>query len=133
MARKVIFVADPGIDGAFATALALLDPDLDLLALAATAGNVPPEQATRNVHVLVEQLDPPRWPRLGAALPVEYEIDAIRLHGPDGLGGIPFPCAQLHHPHPGDKLISDLVRLHPKEIAVVLMGPATVFARALDR
>jgi inosine-uridine nucleoside N-ribohydrolase len=133
MARKVILVADPGIDGAFAVALALQDPGLEVLGLVASAGNVSAEQATRNVHILVEQLDPPRWPRLGAALPAEYGTDAIKLHGPGGLGGVDFPCAQLHHPHSGDKLISDLVRLHPKEVAVVVMGPATVFARALDR
>src|ERR671935_3148378 len=100
MARKVIFVNDPGIDGAFATALALLDPDLDVLGLAATAGNVGADQATQNVHILVEQLDPPRWPRFGAALPVEYELDGTRLHGANGLGGLSFPCAELHHLHP---------------------------------
>src|ERR1700688_3267142 len=103
MARKVILVADPGIDGAFAVALALLDPDFDLVGLAATAGNVSAEQATRNVQTLIEQIDPPRWPRLGAALPVSYDLDAVNLHGPGGLGGIDFPCAQLHHPHPSDK------------------------------
>src|SRR6516164_649123 len=133
MARKLIFVADPGIDGAFAVALALREPELELLGLAATAGNVSAEQATRNVHILIEQLDPPRWPRLGAALPVEYPVDAVKLHGSGGLGGIDFPCAQLHHPHPSDKLLSDLLHLHPKEVAVVLMGPPSVFARALDR
>jgi inosine-uridine nucleoside N-ribohydrolase len=133
MARKVILVADPGIDGAYAVALALRDPHLEVLGLAATAGNVPADQATQNVHTLVEQLDPPRWPRLGSALPVEYDRDAAKLHGANGLGGVDFPVAQLHHPHPADKLISDLVRQHPKEVTVVLLGPATVFARALDR
>ena len=67
MARKVVLVTDPGIDGAFAVALALLDPDVDVIGLAATAGNVPWEQATRNVQILVEQIDPPRLPRLGTA------------------------------------------------------------------
>ncbi|MHB1425149.1 MAG: nucleoside hydrolase [Gemmataceae bacterium] len=133
MARKLIIVTDPGIDGAFAVALALLDPELELIALAATPGNVSAEQATRNVHILIELLDPPRWPRLGAALPLDFGINAIKLHGSGGLGGIDFPCAQLHHPHPSDKLISDLLHLHPKEVAVLLMGPGTTFARALDR
>jgi inosine-uridine nucleoside N-ribohydrolase len=133
MARKVILVTDPGIDSAFAVALALLDPDFDLIGLAASAGNVSAEQATRNVQTLVEQIDPPRWPRLGAALPVTYDIDGVKLHGPGGLGGVEFPCAQLHHTHPSDKLIGDLVRLHPKEVSVLLLGPATVFARAIDR
>jgi inosine-uridine nucleoside N-ribohydrolase len=133
MARKVILICDPGIDGAFAVALALQDPEVEVLGLAATAGNVSAEQATQNVHVLVEQIDPPRWPRLGAALPAEYPLDGTGLHGPNGLGGVDFPCAQLHHPHSSDKLIGDLVRQHPKEVAIVLLGPATVFARALDR
>ncbi len=133
MARKVILVTDLGIDGAFAAALALADSDVEVLALAATAGNVSAAQATRNVHILVEQTDPPRWPRLGAALPVAYDTDQLALHGPGGLGGVDFPCAQLHHPHPSDKLITDLVRQHPNEVTILLMGPATVLARALDR
>jgi inosine-uridine nucleoside N-ribohydrolase len=133
MARKAIVVTDLGIDGAFAASLALADPNIDVLALAATAGNIKSSQATRNVHILVEQTDPPRWPRLGAALPVEYDVDQTSLHGPGGLGGTDFPCAQLHHPHAADKLISDLVRQYPKEVTILLMGPATVLARAIDR
>src|SRR5262245_8505422 len=133
MAHKVILLTDPGIDGAFAVALAFLDPDIDVIGLAATAGNVDAEQATKNVHILVEQFDPPRWPRLGAALPVEYEVDGTRMHGPGGLGGIDFPCAKLHHPHAADKLIGDLVRLHPNDVTIITMGPLTVLARALDR
>ena len=133
MAHKVILVTDLGIDGAFAGALALYAPELEVIGVAAAAGNVSAEQATRNVHILVEQLDPPRWPRLGAALPVDYDGDARALHGSNGLGGVEFPCAQLHHAHPSDKLISDLVRMYPKEVAILLLAPATVFARALDR
>jgi inosine-uridine nucleoside N-ribohydrolase len=133
MPRKVILVSDPGIDGAFAGALALNAGELEVLGLAASAGNVPAEQATRNIHILVEQLDPPRWPRLGAAIPVEYDVDARALHGANGLGGVEFPCVQLHHTHPSDKLLSDLVRLHAKEVVILLLGPATVFSRALDR
>jgi inosine-uridine nucleoside N-ribohydrolase len=125
MARKVVLVADPGIDGAFAVALALHDPDLEVLGLAATAGNIAAETATRNV--------PPRWPRLGAALPVEYEVDGTRMHGPGGLGGLDFPCAQLHHTHPSDKLVIDLVRQYPGEVSLVVLGPWTVAARAFDR
>jgi inosine-uridine nucleoside N-ribohydrolase len=133
MARKVILLADPGIDGAFAIALALHDPDLAVLGLAATAGNVGAEPATRNMHILLEQFDPPRWPRLGAALPVEYDVNGTHLHGPNGLGGLTFPCAELHHPHPSDKLIIDLVRQHPREITLIVLGPLTVLARAIDR
>jgi inosine-uridine nucleoside N-ribohydrolase len=133
MARKVVLLTDPGIDGAFAITLALLDPDIDVLGLAAAAGNVKAEQASRNTQTVVEQLDPPRLPRFGTALPVDYDVDGTRLHGPDGLGGAKFPCAQLHHKLSSDKLISDLVRQFPKEITVVALGPLTILARAFDR
>ncbi|HXG12671.1 MAG TPA: nucleoside hydrolase, partial [Gemmataceae bacterium] len=55
MVHKVVLVADPGIDSAFAIALALHDPQIDVLGLAATAGNVSAEQATKNVYIVVEQ------------------------------------------------------------------------------
>lgn len=133
MPRKVILISDPGIDGAFAIALALLDPELDVLAVAATAGNVSAEQATRNVQTVLAQVDPPRWPRIGSALPIEYDVDGINLHGPGGLGGMDFPCAELHHPHPADKLIVDMLHQFPREVTLIVMGPATIFARVVDR
>src|SRR4051794_40116610 len=131
MAQKVVLVADPGIDTAFAIALALHDPQLDVLGLLATAGNVGADQATSNVHVLIDQLDPPKWPRLGAAPPVDYEIDGTALHGPDGLGGVTFECTKLHSPIQSDKLFTELVREAPKEVTVINLGPLTVLARAL--
>src|SRR5215218_6598078 len=133
MAQKVILVADPGIDTAFAVALALHDPTLDVLGLVASAGNIPADRATQNVHLLINAIDPPRWPRLGAALPVEYEIDGTRLHGPDGLGNIELPPVSLHAPTAGDKVIVELVRAHPHEVTVVVLGPGTMLAAAFDR
>jgi inosine-uridine nucleoside N-ribohydrolase len=133
MARKVIIVVDPGIDGAYAVALALYDPGLDVLAVSATAGNISPEQATQNVQILVEHLDPPKWPRLGGALPVKYRMDGTRLHGPGGLGGVNFECASLHHQHPGDKIIIDEVHQNRGEVSLIVLGPLTVVARALDK
>jgi inosine-uridine nucleoside N-ribohydrolase len=133
MPQKVILIADPGIDTAFAVALALHDPDLDVLGLVASAGNIPADRATQNVHLLINAIDPPRWPRLGAALPVQYEIDGTKLHGPDGLGNVELPPVTLHQPTPGDKTIVELVRAHPREVTIVVLGPGTVLARAFDR
>jgi inosine-uridine nucleoside N-ribohydrolase len=133
MMRKIILLADPGIDGAFAIALALHDSELEVLGLAATAGNVSAEQATQNTQILIEQFDPRRWPRLGAALPADYGIDGTQLHGPGGLGGTSFPCAELHHMHASDKLVIDLIRQHPGDVTIITLGPLTVLARAFDR
>ncbi len=133
MKHHVIFIADPGIDGAFAIALGLHDPDLNLLGVAATAGNVSADQATKNVHIVVGMIDPPHRPRLGAALPVKYGMDGTKLHGPGGLGNTDLPCAQPHNVHPSDKVLVDLIRQYPREITVVALGPLTVLARAFDR
>jgi inosine-uridine nucleoside N-ribohydrolase len=133
MPRKVILIADPGIDTAFAVALALNDPTLEVIGLLPTAGNVAADQATANVHTLVDVLDPPKWPRLAAALPVRYERDGLALHGPGGLGGVTFPTATRHTLHPADKVLVELAREFPRQVTAICLGPLTTLATALDR
>jgi len=132
MSEKVVLIADPGIDGAFAIALALRDSRIEVQALLATPGNVSAEQATANIHILIEQFDPPRWPRVGAAPAIEYEMDGHNLHGFNGLGGVTFPCSTLHHLLPGEKVLVETVKQHPRQVTVVCLGPCTVLARAMD-
>src|SRR5262245_5508187 len=133
MPRKVIIIADPGIDTAFAVALALNDPNLEVVALLPTAGNVSAEQATANVHTLIDVIDPPKWPKLAAALPARYDTDGLALHGPGGLGGVTFPCASRHTLHPADKVLCELAHERPRQITLINLGPLTTLASALDR
>ncbi|HEX4132864.1 MAG TPA: nucleoside hydrolase [Pirellulales bacterium] len=136
MARKVILDIDPGIDGAVALTLALFDPRLDVIAVTAVAGSLSAEQASRNVVALVEQLDPPRWPRIGvAAEPEEAPAGGglSSLYGADGLGGADFPVAELHHQHPAEKVISDELRKDAESITLVALGPLTNVAHVLRR
>lgn len=132
MATKIVLISDPGIDGAFAIALALYDPEIEVVGMLATPGNVSADQATKNMRIVLDQLDPPRWPRLGAAPDVHYGADGKKLHGPLGLGHTDFPCASLHHLPPSEKLLNELVRQYPHELTVICMGPATVLARAFE-
>ena len=126
-------LADPGIDTAFAIALVLHDPQLEVLGLLATAGNVSADQATQNCLILIDQLDPERWPRIGAALPIEYQADGTVLHGPGGLGGVRFPEVKLHSPISSDRLLIELAKQHPKEIALIAVGPLTTLGNTLNR
>jgi len=134
MARKVILDVDPGIDDAVAIALALHDPRLEVVAITASGGNVSPQQATRNVQTIIEQLDPPRWPRIGAA-PNDTSLpaDNRRLHGPSGLGDTDFTTAELHHQHAADKVICDEVRSAPDLVTIICLAPLTNLAAALQR
>ena len=135
MPRQVILDVDPGIDDAMAICMALFDPSIEVVAITAVGGNCRPEQATRNVQAIVEQIDPPRWPRIGAAsLPDNgLPVDGRHLHGPDGLGGTQFQVAELLSRHPSEKVISDAVRAAPNAITIVALGPLTNIARVFQR
>jgi len=134
MARKIILDVDPGVDDAVAMCLALTAPEFDVLAITAVGGNVPADQATRNVQAIVEQLDPPRWPRLGAASSDQMlRVDARHLFGVDGLCGAHFPCAELHHQRPSAKVIADEVRAAPGDLTIVALGPLSNIAAALKQ
>jgi inosine-uridine nucleoside N-ribohydrolase len=134
MARKVILDLDPGVADAVALCMALIDPQLEVLAATATGGNVGPEQATRNVQALIEQLDPQRWPRIGAADPEQLLLtDSRELWGEDGLCGADFHVAELHHRHSAVKVLSDEIKSASGEVTVVACGPLSNIAAALQR
>lgn len=143
MPSKLIIDADPGIGDALAVAVALLDPDVDLLAVTATAGCVSGPTAARNLQTVIELLDPDKWPRLGsseAELPLPGGslmpgyVDPAFLNGRTGLGDQFIPVAELHKPHESIKLLIELVRLHPQEITLLTLGPLTnvLAAQELD-
>lgn len=135
MARKVILDVDPGIDDAVAITMALFDPRLEVTAVTAVAGNVPAAQVNRNVQAVVEQLDPPRWPRLGAAAEPDRppETDARHIFGADGLGNANFLVAELHHLHASEKVLTDELRADPGNVTVLALGPLTNLAAAFRR
>lgn len=135
MPKKVILDVDPGIDDAMALCMALFDPRLEVVAVTAVGGNVSPELATRNVQAIIEQLDPPRWPRVGAASPPDrgLPVDGRHVHGIDGLGGANFQVAELRTRHPSEKIICDEVRAAPEAVTIVALGPLTNVARAFQR
>ena len=132
--RKLIIDCDPGIDDAVALAIALFDPRLEVLAVTAVGGNVPPQRATTNLHALVSALDPPRLPRVGAASnDVVLPHRPASVHGPEGLGGLALPEVPLHGGHPSEKVIWETIKAHPREVTILALGPLTNVSRVLKR
>lgn len=135
MPRKVIIDCDPGIDDAVALTIALFHSEFDVLAITATEGNVSADRANRNVQSIMEQLDPPRYPRVGVASPLADAPmhDARQIHGDDGLGNTGYDVSLLQHKHASEKMICDIVRSSPGEVTIIALGPLTNVARAIKR
>ena len=133
--RKLILDIDPGVDDAVALIMALFEPSLDVVAVTAVSGTVGAEQVTRNVQALVDYLDPPRWPRIGAALEPENAsaMDRSALYGRDGLCGVDLPVAELHHRHASEKVLTDELRLAPEQVTIATLGPLSNVAQVLRR
>ncbi len=142
MSQRVLIDADPGVGDAIAIALAILDPEIDVVGITATSGQVSGRQASRNLHAIIDSLDPPKWPRLGssdspaAAIPplaVSGSFAPESLNGPTGLGDHLSNIAELHHPRNAAKLMIDLVRDQPNEITLLTLGPLTNVEVAAER
>lgn len=131
MPKKLIIIAEAGIDTAAALAVAFNEPSLETLLVAGAAGIEAPEPTDEHLHALIERLDPPRLPRYGAALPVAGHEGCTQQKL--GLGSTKLKACGLHKPHPADKMIVETVRSHPGEIVVLALGPLTPLARAIDR
>jgi purine nucleosidase len=127
MARKLIIDTDSGIDDAVALTMALFDPRLEVLAVTATAGTVPAEQATDNIAAVVAALDPPRYPRIAKANSPSDDVvsDARFLNGPKGLGDFTAVASQRQHLPTSEKVIAELVRQDPGEVTLLCLGPLT--------
>jgi inosine-uridine nucleoside N-ribohydrolase len=140
--HKLIIDADPGIGDALAIAVALFDPEIDLIGLTATAGCVTGRTATRNVQAIVENLDSPKWPRIGGLtsdVPVECPpLDPVgemvaKVNGPSGLGDLQVEVADLHNIRDPARVLTELVRMAPNEITLLTLGPLTNVERACER
>ena len=129
MARKVILDVDPGVGDALAICLALTQPELEVVAVTATGGNVAPRQASRNVQAIIEHLDPPRWPRIGFADEDQpLRTDGRELWGVDGLCGATLGIAELHQQHPSIKVLAEEIRTDPGGVTVIAGGPLSNIA-----
>lgn len=135
MATPIIFDTDPGVDDAQAIAIALAHPDIELLGLTTTYGNVDIATATNNA-LLLSELAGQRIPvAQGAAAPlVKAKHPApAHIHGANGLGNIELAEVQgKAQPQSAAQFIVEQVNARPGEITLVAVGPLGNLAAALQ-
>ncbi len=130
--RLLVHDCDPGIDDAVALLLALASPDLTLLAVTTTHGNVALHDTTRNALELLAfagRSDVPVY--AGAAGPlVRQPVYAPEVHGRGGLGSVTLPevSTEPQAPHAALALLQ-LADAHPG-LTVCATGPLTNLALA---
>ncbi len=144
--KRVIIDTDPGVDDALAILLALRSPELDVVAITTVCGNVPVEQATRNLFRVLSLVKPPPGLLIGqgAAKPLVRSLEtATRVHGTDGLGNLDrfrnqdgslrYPQMEVPRTLPtAQEVWTECARHYPNELTLITLGPLTNVAQALD-
>ncbi|MBB4963671.1 nucleoside hydrolase [Saccharothrix violaceirubra] len=134
MTTPLIVDTDPGIDDAFALALAAHSPEVDLIGVTTVFGNVSLEHTTRNALGLLAALGRPDVPvAAGAARPLVHPQPHVsRAHGDDGLSGLAHTLpVGTADPRDAVTLLRDLLLAAERPVTIVPIGPLTNIALLL--
>lgn len=135
MPHPIIFDTDPGVDDAQAIAIALRHPEIELLGLTTTYGNVDVETATHNALLLTQLAGREVPVAQGAAAPLvkPRQPAPAHIHGANGLGDIALPeVTGSAVPRSAAQFIVDTVTARPGEVTLVAVGPVGNLAAALQ-
>jgi pyrimidine-specific ribonucleoside hydrolase len=133
----LIVDTDPGVDDAFALAVAALAPEVDLRAVTTVHGNVGVEQTTENARRLLGTFGRPDVPvGRGAGVPLVHLLDrrSDGVHGEDGLGGRsrdfgpPVDESALR----AVALMASVIEASEEPVTIAAIGPFTNVATLLS-
>ncbi len=129
--ERVVIDTDPGVDDAIALLMALSSPQMEVLGLTTTAGNVPIGPATRNALAILESLGRTDIPvAKGATRPVRGRFAYARdVHSAAGLTH-PLPPPTSRTSDTGAvQFLAQTLRANPGAVTVIALGPLTNLAR----
>ncbi|MBN2980868.1 MULTISPECIES: nucleoside hydrolase [Cohnella] len=136
MAKKVLIDCDPGIDDSIAIMLALKHPDIEVMAITATSGNLIADRTCENALKILEfmnETDIPVAKGMNKPLVRPFPKDPYS-HGEDGLGNHFFAPPRLKALDMfAPDLIIETVMKHPGEVTIAALGPLTNLALAFMR
>lgn len=127
---------DTGIDDSLALLYACASPEVDLVAVACSAGNVDARQVAENTRGVLELAGRHDVEvALGREVPLVRElVTTPETHGPRGIGWAELPAARtpLSSRHAAELLVEE-ARHRPGELTLVTLGPLTNLALAVLR
>lgn len=137
MAIPLIIDTDPGVDDAFALALAARSPEVDLIGVTTVFGNVDLEHTTRNARRLLKLLGHDAPVAKGEAHPrgEHKKRDAGDVHGDDGLSGLAHTLPEPTNPlDPRDAVtfLHDVLEQSAEPVTIAAIGPLTNIAKLLE-
>lgn len=136
--RKIIIDTDPGVDDAFALALASKYKDFEILGITSSMGNKGLETTTSNSVRLAKYLNIDCKVYKGSK---EYATFGEKnysqnVHGDDGIGGV---SKELSYDEnflseiSAIDFILDSVKKYPNEVEIVALAPLTNIAIAIEK
>jgi purine nucleosidase len=132
---KVLIDTDTGVDDGMGLIYALLSPELDVVGVTTSFGNVDVDKVTRNTAIILERLESTAPLARGAGRAVAGGPPAFNpeIHGHDGFGNANLPDPEFTNlvDTSAAELTLRLVDEHPGELTYVGLGPLTNLALAV--
>lgn len=138
--QKLILDLDTGVDDALAISYALGSPEVDLIGITGTYGNVLLDQGVRNALAITDLMGHPEV-KVYKGLPHSSTKDSFEvlpvsafIHGENGIGDAVIPDSKREpESEPAVDFIIDAVKTYGKELTYVPTGPMTNIAAALKK
>ena len=135
MKKRVVIDTDPGLDDAVAILFALASGHFEVLGLTTVAGNIGLERTTRNAGSLLTIMQRDDIPVVSGASTamLRDNIDAIVVHGDDGLRGVTLPLPIVAPKSGAVAWLAETLMAEPSgSIDILALGPLTNIARLVN-
>lgn len=138
--KKLILDLDTGVDDALAISYALGSPEVELIGITGTYGNVLVEQGVRNVLAVTDLLGHPEV-KVYQGLPHSSTTDHFEvlpisafIHGKNGIGDVDIPDSNRSvETESAVDFIIDAIKTYGKNLIYVPTGPMTNIEAALKK
>lgn len=132
---KMILDLDTGIDDAFALAYAIAHPDIELIGVTGTYGNVTIEQGMANARALLKLLGQPDIPVYAGVEIQGFVVSeaSARIHGTKGVGEVDIAADNAESAGEAVDFLIESAAKYGEDLVVVPTGAQTTIAKALEK